>query len=148
MLNFKNLNILKQTKHLKKLIFIVLIISHVGSPALTAQSFSRQDTLRGSVTPERAWWDLLHYELNVKVDPAKKYISGSNNIQYKVLDNGKLLQIDLQDPLMITKVSQDGQKLSFKKDGFAYIIQLEKNQKTGEINEIIIEYEGLPVEST
>jgi len=132
---------------LKKLIFIVLIISHACSPALTAQSFNRQDTLRGSVTPERAWWDLLHYELRVKVDPANKYISGSNSIQYKVLKNNKLLQIDLQDPLRITKVSQDGQKLSFKKDGFAYFIQLEKNQKTGDINEIIIEYEGLPVES-
>lgn len=131
---------------LKKLIFFVLIISHTDS-ALTAQSFNRQDTLRGSVTPERAWWDLLHYELKVKVDPSKKHISGSNTIRYKVLESSKRIQIDLQDPLMITKVSQDGQKLGFKKDGFAYFIDLEKNQNIGDINELIIEYEGLPVES-
>jgi hypothetical protein len=56
---------------LKKLIFFVLFISYAGS-TLTAQSFNRQDTLRGSVTPERAWWDLLNYELNVIVDPSKK----------------------------------------------------------------------------
>ena len=36
---------------------------------------SRQDTLRGSITPERAWWDLTYYHLDIKVEPDKKYIS-------------------------------------------------------------------------
>jgi hypothetical protein len=27
------------------------------------KTFTRQDTLRGSITPERAWWDLTYYHL-------------------------------------------------------------------------------------
>ena len=47
--------------------------------------FTREDTLRGSITPEREWWDLNYYNLNIKVQPDKKYISGYNIIRYKVL---------------------------------------------------------------
>ena len=46
---------------------------------------TRQDSLRGSITPEREWWDLTYYHLDIKVEPDKKYISGSNTIGYKVL---------------------------------------------------------------
>jgi len=34
--------------------------------------FTHQDTLRGSITKERAWWDLKYYHLDVKVDQKKK----------------------------------------------------------------------------
>ena len=33
-------------------------------------TFTRQDTLRGTITPERAWWDLTYYHLDIKVNPA------------------------------------------------------------------------------
>ena len=62
-------------------------------------NFTRQDSLRGSITPERIWWDLTYYHLEVKVNPNKKYISGKNTIQYKVLSAYKTMQIDLQAPL-------------------------------------------------
>ena len=26
--------------------------------------FTHADTLRGSITPERAWWDVLRYDIN------------------------------------------------------------------------------------
>lgn len=38
--------------------------------------FTHQDTLRGSITMERAWWNLKYYHLNVKVNPSEKSISG------------------------------------------------------------------------
>jgi len=40
--------------------------------------FSRQDTLRGSITKERSWWDLNRYHLDISVKPEEKFISGSN----------------------------------------------------------------------
>ena len=58
---------------------------------------TRQDTLRGSITNERSWWDLTYYHLDIKVEPEKKYISGSNTVGYKVLESKKLMQIDLQN---------------------------------------------------
>ena len=69
--------------------FILLITSILSLNAQSAlfhnKSFTRQDTLRGSITPEREWWDLTYYHLDIKVDPDKKYISGKNTIQYKSL---------------------------------------------------------------
>ena len=47
------------------------------------KDITEQDVLRGSITPERAWWDLQHYTLSLNVDPATKSISGSNIIKYK-----------------------------------------------------------------
>ena len=63
---------------------------------------TRQDTLRGSITPEREWWDLTYYHLDIKVEPDKKFISGSNTVGYKVLKSNKMMQIDLQEPMKIT----------------------------------------------
>lgn len=75
------------------------------------QNFTRQDTLRGSITPERSWWDLAYYHLDIKVNPDEKYISGKNTIQYKVLKNNSVMQIDLQAPMKITKVIQNEKEL-------------------------------------
>ena len=54
--------------------------------------FTKQDTLRGSVTPERAWWDLTYYHLDIAVDLDNKFIKGSNTIEYKVLEPNKKLK--------------------------------------------------------
>ena len=72
------------------------------------KTFSHQDTLRGTITPERAWWDLTYYHLKVSVNIKKQTISGSNLIQYKVLNPQQRLQVELQAPLIITKVVQAG----------------------------------------
>ena len=36
--------------------------------------YTHQDSLRGSITPERNWWDLTYYDLEVNVDPKTKTI--------------------------------------------------------------------------
>ena len=110
-------------------------------------NFTRQDTLRGTITPERIWWDLTYYHLDVKVDSDKKYISGSNTIKYTVLEAHQSMQIDLQEPLKITKVTQDGQELELIHDGNAHFVQLIKKQKIGDTESIIVYYEGNPKEA-
>ena len=60
------------------------------------ETFTKQDTLRGSITKERAWWDVTYYHLDIKVNPADSTISGSNTIRYKVLNSYNRMQIDLQ----------------------------------------------------
>ena len=77
-----------------------------------SQNFTRQDTLRGSITPQRAWWDLTYYHLDIIVDPDNKFIKGSNIVQYRVLESHNEIQIDLQKPLKITKVTQDNKELT------------------------------------
>ncbi|MGY3793582.1 M1 family metallopeptidase [uncultured Aquimarina sp.] len=111
------------------------------------QKFTRQDTLRGSITPERSWWDLTYYHLDITVDPEKKTISGKNTIQYKVLENQSTLQVDLQPPLTIEKVEQDGKLLKVRSEENAHFIELIKKQKKGSINSIIVHYSGKPREA-
>ena len=108
------------------------------------KDFSRQDSLRGSITNERVWWDLNYYHLDIKVDPEKKYIEGFNTVQYKVLEENQVMQIDLQEPLKITQVLEEGEKLKFKREGNAFFIYLKKRQISGQVNEIKISYGGNP----
>lgn len=108
------------------------------------QNFTHQDTLRGSITPERIWWDLNFYDLTVKVDPTTKSITGKNIIRYKVLDEKQVLQVDLQPPLKIEKITQDGKTLEFQSDINAHFVTLQKPQKKGDINEITVYYSGEP----
>jgi len=110
-------------------------------------SFTQQDTLRGSITPERAWWDLTHYHLQIDVNPDEKFISGSNTIRYKVLSENQLLQIDLQPPMNLEKVTQDGKTLDVKSMGNAHFVRLKKSQIKGEINEVTAYYSGHPKEA-
>lgn len=106
--------------------------------------FTHQDTLRGSITPEREWWDLTYYHLDIKVDPADSSIQGSNTVRYRVLKKDQVMQIDLQPPMKITSVIQDGSELSWTKDGNAWFINLNKIQKPGQINELVIRFKGRP----
>lgn len=106
--------------------------------------FTRQDSLRGSITKERSWWDLKQYHLNIKVNPADSTITGSNTIKYLVLQEYNIMQIDLQPPLEITKVIQDGNALKYRRDGNAYFIDLVSLQKPGTLNELTVFYQGKP----
>ncbi len=115
--------------------------------AAIGQEFTEQDTLRGSITPEREWWNLNYYHLDVAVDPDKKFISGSNTIRYKVLKKNQVLQVDLQPPLTIEKVTQDGKKLEVVSNGNAHFVQLKKKQKKGDFNKIKVYYSGHPKEA-
>jgi len=126
-------------------IFLIFILAIAGTSQ--AQTFTKQDTLRGSITPERAWWDLNYYHLDIEVKPEDKYISGSNTIRYNVLKSQKILQVDLQPPLKIERITQDGKNLKFTSNGNAHFIKLKKKQNIGDFNEIKVYYSGNPKEA-
>ncbi|MEM9680154.1 MAG: M1 family metallopeptidase [Bacteroidota bacterium] len=110
-------------------------------------TFTKQDTLRGSITPEREWWDLTYYHLDIDVDPDNKFISGKNTIQYKVLEPNQRMQIDLQPPMKITKVMQNDRELTVEHDGNAHFVTLNDKQTPNSINTIEVYYKGNPREA-
>jgi aminopeptidase N len=129
--------------------FIVVCALNLQAQGLLSEknNFSRQDTLRGAITPERVWWDLTYYHLDITVDPDNKYISGKNTIKYTVLNVYQTMQIDLQTPLNMTKVMQDGKELEIIHEGNAHFIKLTKKQTIGNTESIIVYYEGNPKEA-
>lgn len=136
---------------MKSFVIVILIFVSLSSFGQTAifddtESYTRQDSLRGSITPERAWWNLQYYDLFVAVDPEKKFISGTNTIRYEVLNAHDLMQIDLQEPMKITRVMQDNQELEVIKEGNAHFIKLPK-QETNSTASVTVYFEGNPREA-
>ncbi|WP_109852307.1 M1 family metallopeptidase [Aquimarina sp. AU58] len=129
--------------------FYTIVFSILSFTLLSAQEsqFTRQDSLRGSITPERAWWDLTYYHLDIAVDPDKKTISGKNTIHYKVLKEHNVMQIDLQPPLKIEKVLQNNKPLQVTSEGNAHFITLATAQKENSKNAIEVYYSGKPREA-
>jgi aminopeptidase N len=115
---------------------------------LFAQEYTRQDTLRGSITPERAWWNLVFYDLDIQVDPERRTIGGKNTIYYTVQEPRQVIQIDLQEPMQAHSFLQDGKKLKYRREGNVYFVQLERKQQVGELNSIEVTYGGQPKTST
>ncbi|MFC4232547.1 M1 family metallopeptidase [Parasediminibacterium paludis] len=76
------------------------------------ETFTHADTLRGSLNPNRDWWDVLRYDITVEPDFEKKTIEGKCVIKYKLVKPNRptskkiyyLMQIDLQEPLIIDSV--------------------------------------------
>ena len=123
---------------------LLTIIGILFFQTVHAQLFTRQDSLRGSITPERVWWDLTYYNLSVSIHPEDSTISGTNEIYFTALTYGKTLQIELQEPLKIESIKQAGKPLKWEKDGYSYFIKLKKEVKTGTKSSITISYSGKP----
>ncbi len=112
--------------------------------SISESFYTRQDSLRGAITPERSWWNLLHNDLSVEVDIEKEYIRGSNTITYEAVKSHNLLQIDLQPPMQIEKVIQDGVTLEVMHEGNAHFIRLQEVQEVGSENTLKILFSGHP----
>ena len=80
-------------------------------------NITRQERLRGSITPEREWWDVLHYHLKVEFLTDTRRLRGSNIIQFKTVKAGSKMQIDLQPPLAITSITHGAAQLKFEREG-------------------------------
>jgi aminopeptidase N len=130
----------------------LLLIPSAASPAvgfftpLVAQDapFNHADTLRGSNGPARAWWDVTFYDLNVSVDVANRSIQGWNQITYRVLESATEMQLDLQVPLQMDSIVQDGQALPYRRDGHAFFVSLATRQTPGELRQVTAFYRGTP----
>lgn len=134
---------------LKMLALALLLPMHFGAGYVLAQTepVTRQETLRGSITPEREWWDVLRYHLKVEFLPETRRLKGSNTITFKTLKPGNKMQIDLQPPLAITKISHGDSQLKFEREGNVYWVMFEKDLAKGVEDKVEIFYEGVPVVS-
>jgi len=117
---------------------------------------THSDSLRGQYGAGRDWWDVTNYDLHFKFSISDSFISGYNDITFKVLKKGKYLQLDLQDPLILDSVifysnSLPSKKIGDKsiiKDGNAYFISSNLfnslTVKTSNIH-LLAYYHGKPI---
>ncbi|MDB4793962.1 M1 family metallopeptidase [Pirellulaceae bacterium] len=129
----------------KPILFICAIA--LFNLAIAQTEPTRSQKLRGSITPERKWWDLVHYDLAMQIFPEEKSIKGTNTISFRSLSPGQRMQIDLQEPLKITWVKMEEQELRFTREGNVYYISLPKQIQAGANAKITIAYQGKPLVS-
>ena len=133
---------------MKKLVLLLGLISITTNAQVlnNKQEFTRQDSLRGTNNEFRNWWDVKHYKVSVEPDYQSKSIKGKTTITFDKTapQQSDLLQIDLQDPMMVSAVKLNGKKISdFKRDGNVYFINVGKNIKNTS-NQLELEYNGNP----
>ena len=114
-------------------------------PPATAEVPSHADILRGAYGPYRANNDLLFYHLDVRVDPAKKFISGRNTIRFKMLKSGTRIQLDLHPALLIDKILLGSSPLKYERDSGAVFVDFPRTLERGHIYTIDFYYSGKPV---
>src|SRR5689334_17120062 len=86
-------------------IFLCFFLSLSGQAQLLTpekEAYSHADSLRGSIGPERAWWNLLKYELQVEPNFDSRSLKGTNAITFAATSDGQTMQIDLQEPMQLT----------------------------------------------
>ena len=95
--------------------FIIFLIS-VASQLSAQEPTTRKDSLKGSLRIERTCFDVLHYDLNVRVTPSEKFIVGYNEITFKVVTNTKKIQLDLFENMHIDSIIFNSKKLKYKRE--------------------------------
>jgi len=119
---------------------------HTDAQLLTPEkaAYTRADSLRGSITPERAWWNLLKYDLSVTPSFTEKSLSGTNSITFAALTDGQLMQIDLQEPMTIKAITWHKKPVTYTREGNAFHVKFPKPIKAGSIETLDISYSGVP----
>ncbi len=115
-----------------------------GMYTATAQNFTRRDSLQGGLRPERTTFDVQRYDLSITLDPEKKYISGYNDITFKVVENTSKIQLDLFENMKIESIELKGKKLDYKRDNDAVFITFPKELKKGSEETLRFSYSGNP----
>jgi aminopeptidase N len=112
--------------------------------AVFSQKFSHADSLRGTLSPSRACFDVLHYDLHVAVNPAEKSIAGTNNIRFITTQKTSEIQLDLFANLIIDEIRWANKKVNFRRDGNAIFIQAGKEIPAKQVQTVWVKYHGLP----
>ena len=137
---------------MKRIISSTIIILLMGA-ALTScaqlmekkEIFTKADSLRGSLTsPYRTCYDINYYHLDVKVNPADRFISGSTIFKFTATKNFKTLQFDLFTNLNIDKIIYHDRELIGKREFNAVFLTFPQDILKGKQDSFQVFYSGKP----
>jgi aminopeptidase N len=114
------------------------------SPALRPPT--RADLLRGEYGRYRANNDLLAYRLDIRVDPDRKFLSGTNTIRFRMLADDTRIQLDLYDNLAIDEIRLGATVLEYERELNSFFVKFPSTLKAGKIYAIDVRYSGAPRE--
>lgn len=112
--------------------------------ALASPQGSAESTSGGVLKLEQAAYDVLSYDVGIKVDVAKKSFSGRTIMEAKTVIPTATIVLDLQAPFTVSKLTDGKTSLRFDriKDGLRIHFPISK--QPGDPIRIEIEYSGTP----
>ena len=119
-----------------------------GSPDyFSGHVFTRADSLRGALTPPRSNYDVTFYGLHLDVDVVDHVLEGYVDMDYTVLGELPVLQVDLYENMNIDGIEQAGRELDYVREGNAVFVTLPEAPQLGSSHRMTIRYGGTPTEA-
>lgn len=128
---------------MKQLFGLAVIL--FGFQSATAQGFTRKDSLQGGLRPERTCFDVQRYDLNIKIDPKEKTITGYNDITFKVIEKTNKIQIDLFENMNIDSIVYNKTSLKYTREFNAVFITFPTALSKEKEQSIRFYYSGKPI---
>ncbi|UPT70803.1 MAG: M1 family metallopeptidase [Flavobacterium sp. JAD_PAG50586_2] len=125
---------------------LLLCFTIIGFQNLTAQeTFSRKDSLQGGLRPERTCFDVLRYDLNIKVNPDEKSLVGYNEVTFRIVSSTSKIQLDLFDNMKIDSIVFNAKKLKYNREYNAVFIDFPLVLTSKSQQSLKFYYSGKPI---
>lgn len=125
-------------------LFLFCLVFVLAGKASPPEVYSKYDYLHGKLNKNRNWFDVTLYDITLKVDPATRFISGSNRMVYKVITPSRKMQLDLHPLIKIDSIVFKGKHLSFTRDSSVVLVSVPR-QKKGKLETLTIYFNGNPL---
>ena len=122
-----------------------------AQPPVAGLMPTEDDLLRGGYGPYRANNDLLFYHLTLRVDPVAKTIAGTNVVRFRMVKEGRKIQLELTPELTLDSVTFEGKPVQYERAlltsgaSRTFYVEFPRELKMGEVDEVTVAYHGQPV---
>ena len=119
-------------------------LSVTAFASVAQHTFTRADTLRGALRPERTCYDVTHYALDLELHLADSSVSGVVDVTYRQVFTSDTFQLDLAPQLAIREITgPGGDLLGFRREAGAVFIEMPR-AKPGSLQRVRVDYAGKP----
>lgn len=128
---------------MKKILLLAIVIA---TQSIFSQQFTRKDSLQGGLPLERVNFDILRYDLNIKINPDEKSIVGFNDITFKIkTKKTKRMQIDLFENMKVDSIVFEKLTLTYTREYNAVFVDFPSFIYSGNEKKIRFYYSGKPI---
>lgn len=129
-------------KTCSRIIFLLLPVTLLASPP---REYTKYDYQRGKLTALRTSFDVKQYEITLKVEPSKKFISGSNRISMYAVKDFSRIQLDLYSNMKIDSMVMYGKRVYYTRDSNAVFVNMPVKVKKNTNQILTVYFSGHPV---
>ena len=127
--------------------FRLIYFFFIVSITVLGQDFTKKDSLRGALFPERVWFDVNYYHLNLDVNPNSKSISGFNDIHFNVKSKSHIMQLDLFENMIIDSIVYNNEICAFFREYDSFFVEFPQTFSEGEQDKVRVYYHGSPIKA-